>query len=74
MLITLTARQREVVAFLCRYVKATGRPPVLREICSHFGWASTNAAADHLERLEAKGWISWERRVARGMRVLRWIE
>lgn len=74
MIIRLTKRQHEVIAFLCRYLKATGRPPVLREICAEFDWSAVNSATCHLERLEAKGWISWERKVARGVRVLRWVE
>jgi repressor LexA len=53
----LTDRQREILEFLIEFTEETGYPPTLREICKHFGMASTRAASDHLDALERKGYI-----------------
>lgn len=73
----LTAAQRDVLAFVCEHIDRIGFPPTNREILRRFGWTSTNAVADHLKRIEKKGYIE-RLRVgggtnfqSRGIRVLR---
>lgn len=63
----LTARQQQVLDFVQATSTARGRPPTVREIAAHFGFASPKAASDHLAALERKGWIKKERFVARGL-------
>lgn len=53
----LTDRQKEVFDFLKSYTDEEGYPPTIRDICSEFGFSSTNAASRHLNALEKKGWI-----------------
>lgn len=55
MTIELTARQRQLLAFL----QAAEATPTAREICEHMGYgpASTQAVYDGLEALERKGYI-----------------
>ena len=67
----LTARQRMVFDWVARYVKAHSRAPSLREIGEGVGIVSTNGVLDHLRSIERKGYITWERGVARSLRVLR---
>lgn len=54
----LTPPQHRVLRFLFEQVRAVGRPPTLREICAHFGFASTGTARDHLKALKHKGFLS----------------
>ena len=51
----LTAKQREVLDFVHAHQRQHGHYPSLREICTHFGFASPFAATRHLRALEAKG-------------------
>lgn len=57
----LTERQTDVLAFIRDQIASRGKPPTVREIQAHFGFASPNAVASHLGALERKGCI---RRVA----------
>lgn len=63
----MTERQQQVYDFVAERCQA-GKPPTIREICSHFGFTSTNAAADHLKALERQGLLQREkgRGLARG--------
>lgn len=63
----LTHRQQEVYEFLLAYQMEHGYPPTLREICTHFGMASTRAASDHLEALVRKGVIRRKADLSRGI-------
>ncbi len=65
----LTERQQEVLDFLTDTMARGGRPPTLREIAAHFGWASDNAARQHLRLLRQKGVIAYDEGVARGIRL-----
>lgn len=57
----LTARQREVLAFIRSFADRHGLPPTVREIGDRFGFTA-RAAFDHLRALERKGML--ERRVS----------
>ena len=51
----LTPRQQEVLSFVQAHARTTGKPPTFQRVATHFGWASTNTAREHLLRLEALG-------------------
>lgn len=51
----LTPRQQLVLDFMVDRVRLDGRPPTMREICTHFGWRSTNAASNNLRVLRDRG-------------------
>ncbi len=53
----LTARQREVLDFIARWVDEKGFPPTLQEIAEKFRLSSVNAVRDHLRALERKGYL-----------------
>lgn len=57
----MTARQREVLAFIRSFTERNGAPPTVREIGERFGFTA-RAAFDHLKALERKGML--KRRVA----------
>jgi len=65
----LTERQQEVLEFLTDTLAQGGGPPTLREVAAHFGWASDNAARQHLRLMRQKGVISYDEVVARGIRL-----
>ena len=52
----LTARQREVLAFIRSFTERHGAPPTVREIGERFGFTA-RAAFDHLRALERKGML-----------------
>ena len=53
----LTARQREVLSFLIRFLKEVGYPPTVREIARHFGLKGPKSPKKRLDALEEKGYI-----------------
>ncbi len=65
----LTERQREVFDFIRTTIREDLRPPTVREIADHFGFASPKAATDHLDALERKGYIHRRDRKARNIEV-----
>ena len=66
---TLTPRQQEILQLIRDTVAATGVPPTRAEICQAFGFASPNAAEDHLRALARKGAIELSEGIARGIRL-----
>lgn len=66
----LSKRQRQVYDFIRRYLAEHGVTPTYREIAEAFGWASLATVAEHLDHLEAKGYIVRTYNEVRGMRVL----
>jgi repressor LexA len=54
-MLTLTPRQKDVLAFLKTYSRKNQMPPTRKEICANFGWRSIQAAQDHLIQLERRG-------------------
>ncbi|QOC21636.1 transcriptional repressor LexA [Wenzhouxiangella sp. AB-CW3] len=63
----LTARQREILAFIEQRMDQDGMPPTRAEIVDHFGFASPNAAQCHLRALAARGAIELRPGTARGI-------
>ncbi len=66
----LTPRQQEILAFIRNSMEVFGMPPTRAEIASAFGFASPNAAEDHLRALSRKGAITLESGSARGIRLV----
>ncbi|MBL8429056.1 MAG: transcriptional repressor LexA [Dechloromonas sp.] len=66
----LTPRQQEILDFIKSTLEVLGAPPTRVEIASAFGFASPNAAEDHLKALAKKGAIVLEPGSARGIRLV----
>jgi len=66
----LTPRQREILDFVRNTLEVLGAPPTRAEIASAFGFASANAAEEHLKALAKKGAIVLDPRSARGIRLV----
>lgn len=66
----LTPRQAEILAFIKQCISNDGLPPTRKEIAAYFGFASPNAAEDHLRALAAKQAIQLSPAISRGIRVL----
>lgn len=66
----LTPRQQEILDFIRNSVEVLGAPPTRVEIAQAFGFASPNAAEDHLRALAKKGAITLEPGSARGIRLV----
>lgn len=63
----LTPRQADVLAFIHDFKAKEGAPPTRHDIAHHFGWASDNAAEEHLRALARKGAIFLKPGKARGI-------
>lgn len=66
----LTPRQREILDFIRNSIEVLGAPPTRSEICSAFGFASPNAAEEHLKALARNGAIRLEAGSSRGIRLI----
>ena len=64
-----TTRQKQILDYIGRHRARHGVPPTVREIQSHFRFASPNAAASHLRALEKKKLLKREPGAARALRV-----
>ncbi len=72
-----TARQQEVLEFMAGHIVRKQRPPTRAEIAAHFGFASPNAAEQHIQALERDGYIECEasatgKHWTRYPRIVRW--
>lgn len=65
----LTERQGEILDFIRQCIREKGLPPTRAEIAQHFGYASPNAAEDHLRALKRKGFIELVPAISRGIRL-----
>src|SRR5580698_283563 len=65
----LTLRQQEILGFIQLHQREQGYWPSIRDIQTHFKFASTNAVMRHLRALEHKGAISRVLGQARSFRV-----
>ena len=66
----LTPRQQEILDFIRNHLEVFNAPPTRAEIAGAFGFASPNAAEDHLRALARKGSITLEPGSARGIRLV----
>ena len=66
----LTPRQQEILDFIRNSMDVFSMPPTRAEIAGAFGFASPNAAEDHLRALAKKGAITLEPGSARGIRLV----
>ena len=69
-MVKLTPRQQEILDFIRNTVEVLGAPPTRAEISSAFGFASPNAAEEHVKALAKKGSIVLEPGAARGIRLV----
>lgn len=69
-MIKLTPRQQEILDFIRTTLEVLGAPPTRAEIAHAFGFASHNAAEEHLKALAKKGVIVLEPGSARGIRLV----
>ena len=68
---TLTERQREILRFIYNEIKNSQLPPSLREIASHFGFASVGSVQDHLKALVQKGFIKISEKKSRAIEIIK---
>ncbi len=67
----LSERHIKILEVLENYQENVGYPPSIREIGSEANISSTSVVNYYLDQLEKKGYIERDRKVSRGMRLLR---
>jgi repressor LexA len=67
----LSDRQKRILEVLERFQIQNGYPPSIREICDKAGISSTSVVNYYLEQLEEMGYIERDRRISRGVRLLK---
>lgn len=66
----LTKRQKEILNFIKKFIKAHGYSPTIREIGNHFRLSSPATIHKHLSNLESKGLIMRSYNKSRAVEVL----
>ncbi len=66
----ITEKQKKVLEFIKKELKAKGYPPSVREICNGVGIKSTSTAHAYLERLEKNGYIRRDPTKPRAIEIL----
>ena len=67
----LSDRQKRILEVLESFQIQNGYPPSIREICTKAGISSTSVVNYYLEQLEEMGYIERDRRISRGVRLLK---
>jgi len=67
----LTDKHKKVIEVLRTFTAENGYPPSIREICTQANISSTSVANYYLDRLESLGYIERDRRVSRGLRLVK---
>ena len=65
----LTPRQDEILKLISKAIEESGLPPTRAEIAQQLGFASANAAEEHLRALAKKGYIELTPGTSRGIRI-----
>jgi repressor LexA len=65
----LTARQEEILQLVHDSIAENGAPPTRSEIAQKLGFASANAAEEHLKALAKKGYLELSPGTSRGIRL-----
>jgi repressor LexA len=68
---SLSERQRKILEVLESFQDQHGYPPSIREICDKADISSTSVVNYYLDQLEEMGYIERDRRVSRGMRLVK---
>jgi repressor LexA len=63
----LTERQQKLLQFIQDHIRGKGHPPTIREIGHAFRFRSTGTVRDHVQALEAKGYLRSVRGKSRGL-------
>ena len=66
----LSSRQKQIMAFIRKFIAENGYPPSIREIGEAASISSTSVVNYNLKALEKKGLIARDRTVSRGIRLL----
>jgi repressor LexA len=69
-LLPLSIRQKEVLAYLRSSLESRGYPPTIREIGVKFEITSPNGVMCHLRALEKKGYIKRTRLISRAITLV----
>lgn len=67
---TLTRKQQDIYAFLCRHRRQFTHPPTLDELCTALGLTSRGSLHKHIQALVAAGLVEPMDRRQRGVRVI----
>ncbi|MCJ7700405.1 MAG: transcriptional repressor LexA [Anaerolineales bacterium] len=67
----LSDKHKKILEVLEQFNIEYGYPPSIREICTHANISSTSVANYYLDRLEKLDYIERDRRVSRGLRLIK---
>lgn len=67
----LSDRQKKILEVLESFQVQNGYPPSIREICEKADISSTSVVNYYLEQLEEMGYIERDRRISRGVRLIK---
>ena len=65
----ITQKQQQVLEYITREIKRTGRSPTYRAIAAHFKLKAVGTVQDHIARLLEMGLLEREKNPSRGLRL-----
>lgn len=68
----LTNKQKSILVWIAKHINTHGYQPSIRDIGSKFRISSPNGVVCHLNALERKGYIDFNRKTARAIKVFDW--
>lgn len=66
----LTKRQKEILDYINNFIQEYGYAPSYREIGQNFGLSSTATVCEHIQALEAKGYLKTDHNEARSIEII----
>lgn len=66
----LTEKQESILEFIKQYFRGNSYTPTIKEIAVAFGYASDNAAREHVNAIKRKGYITTTPKIARSIVVV----
>ncbi|MCX6740723.1 MAG: transcriptional repressor LexA [Candidatus Parcubacteria bacterium] len=67
---SLTKRQKEILDYINDFIEEYGYAPSYREIGQNFGLSSTATVCEHIQTLEAKGYLKTDHNEARSIEII----
>jgi repressor LexA len=65
----LSKRQQKILEYITVYIRASGRPPTIREIGQAANISSTSVVTYNLNKLDERGFLDRDAEVSRGLRL-----
>lgn len=67
----LSRRQQTILNYISRFIETNHYPPTVREIGEGVELKSSSTVQNHLERLRANGYVTWQDGKTRTLQIIK---